>query len=91
MPFRKMQFTPKQHIWALRFSIIFVAAFAWLFSYFYRQTDYVYMFFAITGAIVSGAGAAIIGGLYWKRGGVYAAWVSFIAGAVIALTGIALQ
>ena len=91
MPFRKKQFTPKQHIWALRLSIVFVAVFAWLFSYFYRQTDYVYMFFAITGAIVSGAGAAIIGGLYWKRGGVYAAWVSFISGAVIALTGIALQ
>ncbi|MBO5924141.1 MAG: sodium:solute symporter, partial [Lentisphaeria bacterium] len=91
MPFRKKPFTPKQHIWALRLSIVFVALCAWLFSYFYRQTDYVLMFFAITGAIVSGAGAAIIGGLYWKRGGTLGAWVGYISGAVIALTSIAFQ
>lgn len=91
MPFRKKPFTAKQHIWALRGSILFVAIFAWLFSYFFRQTEYVFMFFAITGAIVSGAGAAIIGGLYWKKGGTFAAWVSYIAGAGIAVTGIVLQ
>lgn len=91
MPFRKKAFTPKQHIWALRLSIIFVAAFAWAFSYFFRQTEYVFMFFAITGAIVSGAGAVIIGGLYWKRGGVIAAWCAYILGAGIAITGIVLQ
>jgi Sodium:solute symporter family len=91
LPFKKKPFTAKQHIRALRFSIIFVAIFAWLFSYFFRQTEYVFMFFAITGAIVSGAGAVIIGGLYWKRGGTIAAWVAFIFGATIAITGIVLQ
>lgn len=91
MPFRKKPFTPKQHIWALRFSVAGVAVFAWLFSYFYRQTEYVFLFFAITGAIVSGAGAAIIGGLYWKKGTTLAAWVSYIVGAGIATTGIILQ
>lgn len=91
MPFRKKPFTPKQHIWALRLSIIFVGIFAWFFSYFFRQTENVFMFFAITGAIVSGAGAVIIGGLYWKRGGTIAAWFAYIGGAVIAITGIILQ
>lgn len=91
MPFKKKPFTPKQHIWVLRFSVIFVGVFAWLFSYYFRQTDYVFMFFAITGAIVSGAGAAIIGGLYWKRGGTIAAWLSYIVGAFIAVSGIVLQ
>ena len=91
MPFRKKAFTAKQHIWALRFSIIGVGAFAWTFSYLFRQTDYVYMFFAITGSIVSGAGAALIGGLYWKRGGTLGAWVSYIVSAVLAVSGIILQ
>lgn len=91
LPFRKKPFTPRQHIWALRLSIISVAAFAWVFSYFFRQTEYVFMFFAITGAIVSGAGAVIIGGLYWKRGGTIAAWSAYIIGALIAITGIVLQ
>ncbi|MBE6391181.1 MAG: sodium:solute symporter [Lentisphaerae bacterium] len=91
MPFRKKPFTPKQHIWALRLSVVGVAVFAWLFSYFYRQTEYVFLFFAITGAIVSGAGAAIIGGLYWKKGTTLAAWTSYIVGAGIATTGIVLQ
>ena len=91
MPFKKKAFTPSQHIWALRASIIFVGVFAWFFSFYFRQTDFVYMFFSITGAIVSGAGAAIIGGLYWKRGGVIAAWVSYIVGATLATSGIILQ
>lgn len=91
MPFRKKPFTPRQHIWALRLAVAGVAVFAWLFSYFYRQTEYVFLFFAITGAIVSGAGAAIIGGLYWKKGTTLAAWTSYIAGASIATTGIVLQ
>ena len=91
MPFKKKPFTPKQHIWALRLSVGGVAVFAWLFSYFYRQTEYVFLFFAITGAIVSGAGAAILGGLYWKKGTTLAAWVSYCLGAFIATSGIVLQ
>ena len=91
MPFKKKAFSPKQHIWALRLSVAGVAVFAWLFSYFYRQTEYVFLFFAITGAIVSGAGAAIIGGLYWKKGTTAAAWTSYIVGATIATTGIVMQ
>ena len=91
MPFKKKAFSPKQHIWALRLSVVGVAVFAWLFSYFYRQTEYVFLFFAITGAIVSGAGAAIIGGLYWKKGTTIAAWTSYIVGATIATAGIVLQ
>ncbi len=91
MPFRKKPFTPKQHILALRLSVVLVGVFAWCYSYFFRQTDYVLMFFAITGAIVSGSGAAIIGGLYWKRGGTIAAWVSYITSATLAISGIILQ
>ena len=91
MPFKKKTFTPRQHIIALRLSILFVGIFAWFFSYLFRQTEYVFLFFAITGAIYSGAGAVIIGGLYWKKGGTIAAWVTLLAGTAIATVGIVLQ
>ena len=91
MPFKKKAFTPKQHILALRASVIFVGVFAWFFSFYFQQYCPVYLFFSITGAIVSGAGAAIIGGLYWKRGGGIAAWISYIVGATLATSGIVLQ
>jgi SSS family solute:Na+ symporter len=50
------------------------------------------MFFAITGAIfLGGSGCAVLGGLYWKKGTTTAAWVSMIAGSVLATGGIVLQ
>lgn len=88
MPFRKKPFTAKQHITALRLSIIFVGVFSWVFGFFYRQNTPVALFFQLTGAIVSGAGAAVVGGLYWKRGGTLAAWVSYIFGATTGIAGI---
>jgi SSS family solute:Na+ symporter len=50
------------------------------------------LFFDITGAIfLGGAGAAIIGGLYWKRGTSAGASAAMIVGATIAITGILLK
>ncbi|QQE10053.1 sodium:solute symporter [Planctomycetota bacterium] len=92
LPFRKKPFTPKQHIWLLRFSILFVAFFIFLFSLFFQQSQYILMFFAITGAIYAGgAGPIIIFGLYWKRGSVKAAWASLTIGWATAITGMILQ
>ncbi len=91
IPLRRKPLEPGRHILYLRLSIAGVAVFVWIFSYFFRQTDYVYMFFAATGAIVCGSGATIIGGLYWKRGGLAAAWITYIGGALVAITGIVLQ
>ena len=92
LPFRKKPFTPKQHIWLLRFSIFFVAIFIFLFSLFFQQNQYILMFFAITGAMYAGGtGPVIIFGLYWKRGSTRAAYVSMTIGLVTALTGLVLQ
>ena len=47
--------------------------------------DFIFMFFALTSAIyLGGAGAVIIGGLYWKRGTAEAAWTALILGTVMA-------
>ena len=92
LPFRKKPFTEKQHLWLLRFSIIFVGVFAFFFSWLFKQTEYILLFFQITGAIFTGgAGAVIIGGLYSKSGSTLGAWVAMILGSGLAIASIVLQ
>jgi SSS family solute:Na+ symporter len=89
MPFRKRPFTPEGHMRALRWSIIGVASFIFAFSLLFRQSQYIWLFFAITGAIFAGgSGAVLIGGLYWRRGTTAAAWTAMITGSSIAVGGI---
>lgn len=89
LPFRKKPLSARAHLWLLRLSILGVAIFAFFFSMLYTPTQYIAMFLAITGAIfVGGAGSAIIGGLYWKRGTTAAAWTAMIAGITLSSFGI---
>jgi SSS family solute:Na+ symporter len=91
-PLRKNPLSQKRHMFYLRTSIIAVAVFAFIFGLIFPLQEYIYMFFQITGAIyLGGAGSAIIGGLYWKRGTATAAWVSMIAGSVVAASTIVLR
>ncbi|MDJ0835990.1 MAG: sodium:solute symporter [Acidobacteriota bacterium] len=92
MPFRKKPFTPEQHLKVLRLAVIFVAVFIFLFSLLFKQSEYIHLFFAITGAIfVGGAGAVIIGGLYWDRGTARGAWAALITGSGISIAGIVIH
>ncbi|MBR1952375.1 MAG: sodium:panthothenate symporter [Lentisphaeria bacterium] len=91
VPLRKKPFTPKGQINALRCAIIGVAIFAFLFSLLFAQIDYILMFFAITGAIWSGAGVVITLGLYWKRGTSYGAFAALFSAAFLAVLGIICQ
>lgn len=88
VPLRKKPFTSRQHIWALRLSILFVGVFICLFSSFFRQTQHIFYFLALTGAIwLGGIGAVIIGGLYTKWGNTAGAYAALISGSVLATTG----
>ncbi|OHB57128.1 MAG: hypothetical protein A2Y12_13595 [Planctomycetes bacterium GWF2_42_9] len=88
MPLYKKPLTPKQHINLLRWSILGVAVFIFLFGLIYRQNEYLLMFMVFTGTIyLGGAGAAVIGGLYWKRGTTAGAWTAMIFGLIIAFAG----
>ena len=92
IPFLKKPLTPKQHLNLLRYVITGVVVFAFLFSFFFAQLDFVLMFFAITGAIwTAGAGPVTTFGLYWKKGTTAAAFTSLISGSVIAVSGIICQ
>jgi SSS family solute:Na+ symporter len=89
MPIRKKPFAPERHIRYLKLAILGVAIFIYFFSLLFQQSEYIFLFFAITGAIFAGgSGAVIIGGLYWKRGTAAAAWAAMITGSVIAVGGI---
>lgn len=91
MPFRKMPLDIKQHIKWLRLSIFGVTVFVWIFSMLFPIKEYVMMFFMITATIyLGGAGAVIIGGLYWKRGTTAGAWTGMIVGCLLSVTGIIL-
>ena len=92
MPFRANPLTPEQHIRILRQAIIGVCIFIFFFSMIFQQSEYIFLFFAITGAIFTGgSGAVIIGGLYWKRGTTAAAWSALLTGSVVAVGGIILK
>jgi len=92
LPFRKRPFAPRVHLWLLRASILGVAVFIFLFSILIRPTQFIAMFFALTGAVfVGGAGSAIIGGLYWKRGTSQGAWASMLTGMVLSGVGVVVK
>ena len=83
--------SPRQHLAWLRWSIASVAAFAFGFGIFFPTTDYIFMFFNVTGAIFTGgSGAAIIGGLYWSRGSTAGAWGAMLVGSSLAVAGVVL-
>ena len=80
--------SPTAHLRWLRGSVIGVAVFIFLFSLLLNQRQDILMFFALTGTVFLGwAGAAIVGGLYWKRGTSGGAWAAAIVGVILAVVG----
>jgi SSS family solute:Na+ symporter len=91
-PLRKIHPSPQQHLRYLRLSIIGVAAFSFFFGLLFSLKEYIVMYLSITGAIyLGGAGAVIVGGLYWKRGTASAAWSAMIVGAALSVLTIILR
>ncbi len=92
LPFRRKKLSPKHHLRLLKSAIFGVAVFAVLFSWYYTPNQYIAMFLSLTGAVfVGGAGSAIIGGLYWKRGSTPAAWTAMITGMTLSIVGIVIK
>ena len=92
LPFRKKPLSQRAHLLLLKLSILGVAIFAFFFSLYFKSTQYIAMYLALTGAVfVGGAGSAIIGGLYWKRGTTAAAWTAMIVGMTLSGSGIVLK
>jgi SSS family solute:Na+ symporter len=89
LPLRKKPLTPRGHIRALRLGMAGVAVFAFCFGALFKQTEYINMWWQVTTAVfVGGAGASIIGGLYWKKGTAAGAWVATLLGSALSCGGI---
>ncbi len=81
----------KTHLWLIRLSMVLVALFAFCFSTFYRQSEYIQLFQMLTGCIfAAGAGCAILGGLYWKKGTTQGVWAASLLGVCISLGNVVL-
>lgn len=92
MPLCKNPLSVKQHLLLLRCGVIGVAVFAFLFGALFPQTEYIVLWFTVTQAIFTGgAGAAIIGGLYWSRGTSAGAWTGMLVGSILSVGGIGVR
>ncbi len=92
MPLRKQPLTTRQHLRLLRLGVVGVAVFSFCFGTLFHQTEYVAMWFLVTMAIFTGgAGACIIGGLYWNRGTTAGAWTGLLTGSTLSVGGILLR
>lgn len=92
LPLRGKAFAPKQHLRLLKMSICGVAVFAYFWSLWFKQNESILLYFALTASIyLGGAGAIIIGGLYWNRGTTTAAWCTMICGSVLGIAGLVIK
>lgn len=92
LPIHGKPLSPQRHLALLRWMIAFVALFAFFFSLFFGQVDFILMFFTITGAIwLGGSGPCLVGGLYWKRGTTAGAWTALLVGSGLAVTSLLVQ
>ena len=89
VPLRRRPLSVERHLLLLRLAIVGVAIFAFIFGALFPQAEYVQLWFSVTQAIYTGgAGAAIIGGLYWAGGTTAGAWVGFLVGSILSFGGI---
>lgn len=92
IPIRRKPFGPAEHLKYLKLSILAVGITIFILSIVFQQTEKVFLFLNISGAIfVGGSGAVIIGGLYWRKGTTPAAWAAMITGALAASVNILLN
>ena len=88
LPFKKKDLEPQTHLWLLKLAILAVAIFIFIFSLKFEHAQRVVMYCNITATVfVGGAGAVIIGGLYWKKATTAGAWTAMVTGLTLSLLG----
>ena len=91
-PLSKKEISPQKRLKMLKWSVAGVAIFVYIFSLMWKPTDYIWMYFAVTASIYTGgAGAVILGALYWKKGTTAGAWSSMLTGSILAISSIFLR
>ena len=77
LPLRKRPFTPRGHLWMIRFVAILIGVFFLFGSYYMKQLDYIQMFVTLACSMwTSGAGPVMVFGLYSRFGTTAGAWTA---------------
>ncbi len=92
LPLRKKPFTPREHMWMVRWVSIGIGVFFFLGSSFMAQLDYINLFVTLMCTMwTGGCGPMLIFGLYSRFGTTLGAWVSLLWGMFMAFAGIFVQ
>ncbi len=92
LPFKKKQFTPRQHIWMIRLVAIGVGIVFICGSAFMAQLDFINLFVSMVCSLwMGGCGPVMLFGLYSRFGTTAGAWTSLISGMVVSAFTIFLQ
>jgi solute:Na+ symporter, SSS family len=90
-PLSKTKQTDQREILITRISVVCIGLFLLVWGIWYELPDSVWTYMAVSGTIyLSGAGAALLGGIYWKRASTAGAWAALLSG-LLAVAGLFLD
>lgn len=90
-PLSRKPLTDRQEITITRISVVGIGIFLLIWGIWYELPDSVWNYMAVSGTIyLSGAGATLLGGIYWKRASTAGAWAAMLCG-LIAIAGLFLD
>jgi Na+/proline symporter len=67
LPFRRSPLTPRQHIWAIRATILILCVVFFLFGMIYKPTMPIWDFMWLLANLIGGTGIVVLLGMYWPR------------------------
>lgn len=87
-PFKKQGISQQEQIRYARISIALMGLFLLVWGLWYELPDSVWTYMAITGNVyLTGAAAALVGGIYWKKASTAGAWAAMLGG-LISIVGL---
>jgi len=86
VPFKKKPFTPKQHIMAVRITIVMLCLLFLLVGVTYKPTMPLWEYLWLCVNIIGGTGIAVLFGMYWKRATTLGAYAAVITCTVLPLS-----
>ena len=90
---RKKPLTPKGHIWAVQICIVLIGIFlyVWGLGVMNKLNTTILAYLYLTGTIISGAGIAMVAGLYWKKASTAGAYAAVFTGVILPLVDLVLR
>lgn len=86
MPFKKIPFTPSQHIMAVRITIVVLCSFFFFVGVTYKPIMPLWEYLWLCVNIIGGTGIAVLFGMYWKRASTAGAYSAVITCTVLPLS-----